>query len=340
MVCALEEDGAMGREIEGSGSEVFSLGLNIKHDRPRIIWELARLMRRHRIDILHAAAYHPSLFGRLAAILAGVPIRVHHEHLLVSRRRIHRALINKMLGYFTQSHITVSEALRHQVIDWYGLNPNKVEVIYNAVRADFFPSASHRAVSRNNLGLSQNTKVIGMVSRLNVVKGYNYLFAAVGQLRDTFPIRVLIVGFGPHEAEIRRQSEDYGVGSLVEFLGMRRDIPELLSAMDIFVLPSNLEGFSVSLIEAMAAGLPVVVSDIPGNLEAVEPNVSGLVFPSGNVEALKENLVLLLENPMLARKLGDTARDRASSHFTVEQYGSRIRNLYDRLVRERIDLTW
>ncbi len=340
MACALEENGDLGRQLADAGFPVVSLGLNLKPHRPRMVWELARLMRRQRIDILHAAAYHPSLLGRLAAILARVPIRVHHEHSLIHRRRLNRVIMNNLLGRFTDAHLAVSQAVRRQAIDWYGLAPDRVEVLYNAVQPDFFAAPAHRETARARLGLAPEARVIGMVSRLSLDKGYKYLFAALAPIKDAFPLKMLVVGFGHQEAEVRALAESHGLGGVVEFLGIRRDVPELLAAMDVFVLPSDQEGFSVALVEAMAAGLPVVVSDLPGNLEAVEHRVSGLAFPRGDIEALRNNLLWLLGNPELARSFGLAARERAAALFTVDRYGRRIQGLYDRLVREKIDPFW
>jgi glycosyltransferase involved in cell wall biosynthesis len=127
---------------------------------------------------------------------------------------------------------------------------------------------------------------------------------------------------------------------MLEFLGLRRDIPQLLAAMDAFVLPSDQEGFSNALIEAMAAGVPVVVSDHQGNLEAVEPEVSGLVFPQGDAAALRNCLREILQHPARAQELREAAHRRVAANFTVEQYGRRLQGIYDRLVRQRLDPTW
>ncbi len=340
MVCALEENGDLGREMARAGFKVRALGLNVKTHRPRIILELARLMRERRIDIVHAAAYHPSLMGRLAGLWARVPILIHHEHSLIARRRLNRVILNNLLARVTAAHITVSQALRRQVIDWYRIPPEMVEVIYNGVGGRFFDAPALRREARRKLGVSAAVKVVGMVSRLDWDKGHGYFFAALKEIKGAFPVKVLLVGSGPNEGEIRARAEREGLAGIVEFLGMRPDVPELLAAMDLFVLPSDREGFSISLLEAMAAGLPIVASNLPGILEALEPGKSGLIFPRGNIPALADCLTEMLTHPHMAHRLGQAARERAAAHFTVEQYNRQLSALYDRLVRERIDPAW
>jgi len=340
VVCALENDGAIGREIARDGFEVVVLGLKGTPDRWPIVYQLFRLMRRQRIDIVHASAYHPSLYGRLAGWLARVPILISHEHSLVHHRRPTRVLVGSWLQRVTAAHIAVSREVARQAISWYHLNPARVEVIYNGVRPEFFHTAELRDTARASLSFTPDTRVVGLVSRLDRNKGFDSLFTALAGLPPTPPVKLLVVGSGPHEAEIKALAHQAGLAPRVEFLGLRRDIPELLAAMDVFVLPSLQEGFSNALLEAMAAGLPVVVSDVPGNLEAVEPGLSGLVFPREDHGALAQCLSQVLDQPELATRLGGAARQRVAAHFTVESYGRRLQALYDRLVRRYIDPEW
>ncbi len=340
IVCALENDGAIGREIAREGFEVVVLGLKGTPDRWPLLAALYRLLRRRGIDIVHGSAYHPSLYGRVAGWLARAPILINHEHSLAHHRRRARVLMNSWLDRVTAAHIAVSREVARQAVAWYHLDPGKVEVIYNGVRPEFFQAAAHRSASRAALGISPETRVLGLVSRLDRNKGFADLFAALAGLPDDPPVRLLLVGSGPHEGEVKALAGSLGVADRVSFLGLRRDVPELLAAMDVFVLPSLQEGFANALIEAMAVGLPVVVSDVPGNLEAVVPGVSGIVVPRGNAGALRQGLQQVLDNPELARGLGAAARERVAAHFTVETYGRGIQALYDNLVRRHLDPGW
>jgi glycosyltransferase involved in cell wall biosynthesis len=340
IACALENDGTVGREIAQDGFEVIVLGLKGKAARPRIIYELARLMQRRGIDIVHGSAYHPSLFSRVAGLLARAPILINHEHGIVHHRRTHRAFINHWLGRLTQAQIAVSQAVRRQMISWYHLDPKKVEVIYNGVRPEFFQVTALREASRRSLGLSPETRVVGIVARLHLEKGFDTLFGAMEGVKSSYPLKVLIAGTGPHEEDIRDMAARRGLADKVDFLGYLRDIPELLAAMDVFVLPSLKEGFSNSILEAMAAGLPLIATELEPIREAVEPGVSGLLFPPRDSEALGRCLAQVLADPDLASKLGRAAQARVAEHFTIDRFGRRIQNLYDRLVRERIDPDW
>lgn len=336
IVCALENDGVVGREIAQAGFEVVVLGLKGKAARPRIVYELYRLMKSRGIDVVHGSAYHPGLFARLAGLWAGVPILINHEHSLGHRRVRHREFISHWLGKMTQAHIAVSQAVKDQVVSWYGLDPEKVRVIYNGVRPEFFEAGRWRRESRERLGLAPETRVIGVVSRLHMDKGFGVLLAALEGLKGEFPFKLLVAGAGPHEEEIRGLVHRHGLEDAVVFLGYRRDTPQLLGAMDVFVLPSIKEGFPNALLEAMAAGLPVVVSDYGPHLEAVEPGTSGLLFPPDDHEALGRALKAVLSQPEGAARLGAAAQRRVAAHFTLERFGQRVQALYDELAARRL----
>lgn len=336
IACAIENDGAIGQEIAQAGFPVITLGIKGRWAWPRLIGRLAQLMHRERIHIVHGSSYHPSLYGRLAALLAGVPILISHEHSVYHHRRWQRVILSHLVGRVTDAHIAVSRAVRDQIINWYRLSPARVHVIYNGIRPEFFQARARRAATRQALGLEPHSPVVGTVSRLDRNKGLDLVFAALNALRPRYPLQALIVGTGLHEAEIKAQAAQAGVTDRVRFLGLRRDVAELLAAMDIFVLPSQQEGFSNALGEAMATGLPVVVSDVAGNLEAVQHGVHGLIFPQGEVSALTAALQELLDKPEWAAQLGRAGQERIRKEFTVVRFGQHIQSLYDQLVQEKI----
>ena len=144
------------------------------------------------------------------------------------------------------------------------------------------------------------------------------------------------MGGGRREGEIRQAAESLDLSGLVHFLGSRRDVPDLLQAMDIFVLPSYSEGLSLALLEAMAAGLPVIVSRVGGNPEVVTDGVTGLLIPPRDAAALAGALEWLLTDPALAEKLGENARDYVKANYSLERLGREINGIYEELVARKL----
>jgi len=166
-------------------------------------------------------------------------------------------------------------------------------------------------------------------------KGHGEFFTALANLKDRYPVVALIIGGGRREAEMRRKAAELGLSGRVHFLGQREDVPDLLAALDIFVLPSHREGVSLALLEAMAVGLPVIVTAVGGLPEVVTHGENGLLIPLKDPEALTEALARLLADPELARRLGDQARRHVAEHFSLDRFGGEINELYAELIKEK-----
>jgi glycosyltransferase involved in cell wall biosynthesis len=178
--------------------------------------------------------------------------------------------------------------------------------------------------------------VIGLVGRLDHWgKGHKELFTAMAQIRERHPVHALIVGGGRRTDEVRQLATSLGLAGEVHFLGPRRDVPDLLKAMDIFVLPSYSEGVSLALLEAMAAGLPVIATEVGGLPEVVEHEKTGLLIPPRDVEALAGALGRLLADPAWARQLGANARAHVRKHFSLDRLGREINEIYEELVEKK-----
>jgi glycosyltransferase involved in cell wall biosynthesis len=148
-------------------------------------------------------------------------------------------------------------------------------------------------------------------------------------------VQALIVGGGRREAEIQQAAADLGLSGQVHFLGSRVDVPDLLQAMDTFVLPSYSEGLSLSLLEAMAAGLPVIATAVGGNPELVMDGVTGLLIPAKDAEALAAALERVLADPAWAKEMGEKARRQVAENYSVERLGREINGIYEELVEEK-----
>jgi len=333
IACAIENSGAIGKEIEAAGFEVVTLG----HRRQpwATIRGLRKLMIERRIDIVHASSYHPSFYARLAALWAGVPVLISHEHVVFDHRRKQREWLNRLLQPKTDAYIAVGALVGRQVKDWYGYPAEKVRVIHNGVDLSRFAPVDDRPALRAELGFPAESPLVAMVARLDPEKGHATLFEAISLLPPTQQATWLIVGTGRQEADVRAAAVRFGVAERVHFLGMRRDIPALLKAADIFVFPTLQEGFSNALIEAMASGCAIAASDYPSNLEAVVDGECALISPRSDAPALAANLGHLLESPELRERLATAARRRAVGEFSLAANAGKTAALYESLWQQR-----
>jgi glycosyltransferase involved in cell wall biosynthesis len=301
----------------------------------RFFVHLCWVIYRHRVDLLHVNSYVPGNYARLAAALMQVPLIVDHWHGFTRFNR-KRRLICRCLGRFTDLSLTVSQGVKDYLIEEIGLDPAKVRVVPNGVDLARIEAARPGQEVRRELGLPDEVPVIGLVGRLDHWgKGHKELFTAMAQLRERWPCRALIVGGGRREEEIKQAAADLGLAAVVHFLGSRPDVPDLLQAMDIFVLPSYSEGVSLALLEAMAAGLPVIATAVGGTPEAVTEGVTGLLIPPRDAAALAGALERLLADAALAKKLGENARQAVAEKFSLERLGREVNEIYGELVEKK-----
>jgi glycosyltransferase involved in cell wall biosynthesis len=189
---------------------------------------------------------------------------------------------------------------------------------------------------RAALGIATDETVVGLVARLDHwAKGHAELFQALAKVRDRYPIRCLIIGGGRRQPEMAAMVRDLSLTPFVNFLGHRADVPDLLAALDIFVLPSHSEGISRALLEAMAAGLPVVVSNVGGSPEVVQHEIDGLLVPVKDVAALAQALIRLLSDPALAQRLGLAASQRVAGNFSLDRLGRELNEIYIKLCESK-----
>ncbi len=297
--------------------------------------QLCRVLKQYRISILHVNSYHPGNYGRLAGVLSGVPVIIDHWHGFTRFNRKRKTLC-RWLGRFTDLSFAVSRGVRDYVASECRLDPARFKVLYNCLDPDRYRRGEAGRM-RQGLGLPPDLPVVGLVARLDHwAKGHRELFRAMDILRGRQPFHALIVGGGRRQGEMQEMVENLQLSRAVHFLGNRLDIPELLGAMDIFVLPSYSEGVSRALLEAMAAGLPVIASEVGGLPEIVRPGETGLLIPPRSPEALAEALAGLLADPARAAALGERARAYVQANFSLERLARDLNASYDEVSRRKL----
>ena len=300
---------------------------------PAAYWRLKRVISKLRPDIVHTWIFAANSYGRAAAVAAGVTHVVAGERCVDAWKLGHEFAIDRYLAGRTSRIVTNSSGVRDFYVA-HGIAENKFTIIPNGIDAASNRDLSGRDELLRELKLPADAKLVGAVGRLWPQKRYKDLIWGAELLkaagRDT---HLLIIGDGPQRDNLRKFVEDVQVDDRVHFLGERDDVSRLLAHLDCFWLGSGYEGQSNALMEAMLAGLPVVVTDIPGNRDLVIPDESGLLFPVGDAGQLARKTNLLLDDPALARRLGDGARHRITTDFTVQKMVDRHAELYRQLMK-------
>ncbi len=295
----------------------------------RSLWYLYRLMRRERFAIVHVHTPVAAALGRIAAKLAGVPIIVYtahgfYFHELMSRwmRRL-VIWVERWVGHrctdtlLTQSLEDAKTAIRERIMD-----KDSVVWIGNGVDPQLFDLSPSEGL-RAELGLAPENKVVGFIGRLVREKGVEELFEAMGKVVQQIPMAKLLVVGGTLRSDrggrVTERLEEIiahkDLHHVVTFAGFREDIAELLAVMDVFVLPSYREGMPRTILEAMAAGKPVIATNIRGCREEVIPEVTGLLVPVRDSTALAKAILAVLSNEELSHRMGEAGRMRVETEF-------------------------
>jgi glycosyltransferase involved in cell wall biosynthesis len=328
VVLCLDRVGQLGETLRGEGIEVIELNRRPGLDF-RVAKRLAAEIGRRRLEVVHAHQYTPFFYTALARVLVRHPLRViftehgrhYPDHVSVKRRLINRLFLNRMADEITGVCQFSADSLATQD----GFPASRIRVNENGIRFDRYAMVPDRAALRTALGLAQDRRYIACIARFHPVKDHRMLvsaFADVAASRSDTDL--LLAGDGPLRAELEQYVRSLGLESRVRFLGVRSDVPQLLGASDVFALSSVSEAASLTLLEAMASGLPVVVTDVGGNPEIVRDGVDGFLVPRGNAAVAATKLLTLVADPEAAAAMGREARTRVRDRFNltrcIEQY--------------------
>lgn len=302
---------------------------------PKTLWQgirLAHYVRRNLIQIVHSYGFYPNVFTVPAARLAGASIVVASirdtgDWLTPMQRRL-----QKLVCRLADCVLVNAEAIRQNLLE-QGYDASKIVVIRNGITLSKFAGRSRSAGLRRELGLPLSARLVAVFSRLNRFKGVEYFLDAAAVLAGKVPdVCFLVVGDGGNKKELEEYACQLGLAQRIVFTGFRSDVPDLLSEVAISVLPSLSEGTSNTLLESMAAGVPVIATRVGGNPEVIEDGVSGLLVPPRDSAALAAAMDRLLEDESLARVLGQAAMRRVSELFSLEGSVHETEHLYQRLV--------
>jgi sugar transferase (PEP-CTERM/EpsH1 system associated) len=320
-VICLRGPGELSQRFEAAGISVTALGAT---GRLPALVRLVRLLKRSRPHVVHTHNAGPNWYAAAARFLTPVPALVHTKHgrnLSPSRRL---ARINRWASMATDAVVSVSADAAEEIRGREGIAPCKVVVIHNGIDLTGRtvrppePRPALRAIS---------------VARLNVVKDQRTLLRAVRLVVDRHPaFRLDLVGDGSERGALEGLRRDLGLEAHVRFVGYREDVQALLQESDVFALTSRTEGLALTLLEAMAAGLPVVATDVGGNREVVARGETGLLVAAGSPTAVAEALLSLIDDPARAAAMGRAGRQRVERLFDIRTMVARYETLYDALL--------
>ncbi|MDX2168966.1 MAG: glycosyltransferase [Deltaproteobacteria bacterium] len=335
LVCSLRAPGRIADEIAAAGVPVVSLELGDAaraRDLTAGALRLARLIDQHSVDVAHSFLYRANLLTRLAGRLARRrPAVVTGHHTLTPYAGAAATLSSRVTRGLSDCLVAPSQAVRQALVDKERVARERIVVIENGVDAARFdrrPGAALRA----ELGLAPETVLVGFVGRLSFEKRLVDLLASVAALRARrLPMHAVIIGDGAERPGLEAAIRGLGLQGHATLLGVRRDLPPLYAAMDVFALPSMEEAAPTVLLEAMACGRAVVATRVGGAADMVEDGVSGLLVDPERPAELTAALAALAADAALRARLGAAAHRRVRAHFTVERMVDRHAELYRRL---------
>jgi glycosyltransferase involved in cell wall biosynthesis len=289
-----------------------------------------RFIAERNIQLIHSHEFTTNCYATAAAKMANLPVicTVHGKNYYPDR--YYRRAAYRWVARNADALVAVSDDLKSFITENIGIRPDRIRVIQNGVQNRLLSNGPRERTKRRlELGLPNNSVVCITVAALFEVKGYSDLLTAAQRVLASSPdVVFLLAGEGPLEHELKQMAERLHLGNRVRFLGFRHDIPELLAACDIFVLPSYSEGMPMAVLEAMSSGLPVIGTSVGGMPEVVEHGTTGTLIEPGRPDALADTIIDLAADPDRCFRFGNAGRRRIESQFSLQTMLGNYKNLY------------
>ena len=307
-----------------------------------LVTKLAKILRQNHIEIVHGQGARAEVYARIGKRLARrsryvstVAMPVEGFDVAPVRKRIYR-FFDRISETFVDRFLVVSDALRQAMIEGHGIPAEKVIRIYNGVEIGHFsPQKRNEARKRirQEFSVGENTLLVGAIGRLVWQKGFEYLVQAIPMVLNKFPkAQVLIVGEGPIKHHLEALSHKLKIGRHLIFAGFRKDIKQILSAIDMLVIPSVLEGFPIITLEGMAMTKPIIATNIDGIKEQIIDGKTGILIPHKDPSAIAEAILKLSKDEQCAQNIGWEARKRVEKEFSLEKMVNTTEQIYQSLI--------
>ena len=344
LVCS-GDGGALVEAVKNRGIKHIPISMTKKFSR-KTVTEIVDMLSEFRVDVLHTHGGVAGFYGRWAARKCKIPVIVHTLHGIhylhyknIALKFVY-ILLEKWFSRFTDAVIYVCDSDKTRGNSYRLVRKGKSVVIRNGVDFLTFEKAGGEPAEEldvgEELGIDLSQPIIGTVARLHRQKGIPYLLEAARLLLQEIPeIQFLIIGDGPWKDRLLEQRNRSGLEKSVHFLGERKDIPQLLSLFDVFVLPSLWEGLPYSLLEAGSSGKPIVATDVDGVKEIITDGKTGILVPPKSPERLAKALLQLITDKDLANRLGVALKEDIKKKYSLSSMVEEVQNLYLRLFREK-----
>lgn len=335
-VLCLREKGELADRVTNPLSRVYFDG-NTDHSLLTSIKKIISICKSENYDIVHSHGFTTMLASYLAKKVCHFPILINGEHGTLYFDSLRKRLLQTFLFSRVNLNLTVSAELKTKILSLFNISKDNFKPIINGVDTSRFKrNINERITFRNKLGIKDNQIIIGSVGRLVSGKDYKSLIKAFSRIAPNIKnTHLIIAGDGPEYATLSSLICQLGLDSRIHLLGRRDDIPALLNAYDLFVLPSKSEGLSNTLLEAMSSGLPAIACDVGGNPEIVIPQVSGFLYEQGNEIQLSQILTSMCENQAAIDELSISARDHILKHHSLVSMVNNYESTYQDLVRHK-----
>ena len=329
VVCCLDSRGRWAQELEASAIPVLELNRSPGFH-PKLSRQILALAKRHNASILHCHHYSPFVYGMLAKLCSSEMRLVYTEHGRLSddQPSKKRLLANQVLGWLPGVFCSVSAQLKVHMID-EGFRADSINVIHNGIDPGLPPTDEDRREARAQLGVPADSLLLGTIARLDPVKDLGTMIEGFAAFASHHPhASLIVIGDGPQRAELESITQALGVTGKVIFAGHRDDARKLLPALDIYLNTSITEGISLTILEAMAAQLPVIVSRVGGNPEIVAEGKNGELFESRVPSELTDKILALSNDTKRRKQLAEQARVTVEKDFSHHSMAGKYQEIY------------
>ncbi|GFE82159.1 glycosyl transferase family 1 [Steroidobacter agaridevorans] len=328
-VLCLRSKGLFASDVEALGIPVYLLEKKQRGADYFAFRKVAKLLRELRIDVVHTHNTQPFFDGTIGAMLAGVRTVVHTDHARAFPDKLRYMVAEWAMSLYAYRVVGCSEHTSQQLMRYEKIPKRKIVTIPNGIDGSRFDLTIDRQAKRRELGIHEQGSVIGLAVRLSDQKGITFLLQAMPRILAKHPdTTLLIAGDGDLRKDLEQEAQQLGIAARVKFCGPRKDIPELLKLLDLYVLPSKWEGLPMVILEAMAAGCPIVATDVGGNSSAVVDGVTGALVPPQNPGALADAIIRLLDSPDLLQTYATNGKNRFRERFSAETMAREYERLY------------
>ncbi len=302
----------------------------------RQMFKLVKIIRDRKIDIVQTFHFKSDTYGVLISKLAGVSKIISSRRDMGDLKKPRQIFLNKLMNRFINRHIMVCDAVGNRFHEIEGIPKDKMITLYNGVDLARFNPGNKPRKSREELGIEEGDFVVGTVAHFRPEKAYHIFFEGIKKIRHSIGnLKVITLGGGSTREYFEAYCRENDLNGLVRFIGHVEDVENYLPFMDVFcMVPNKNEGFSNSILEAMAMGKPVIATDVGGNKESVAHNETGFIIPPDNSELLAEFILKLHADPEMRLNMGKKARKRAEEVFPLELMISGHEDLYEGILRQ------